>query len=59
MLRTVGGGYLLSVTADQLDAQMFERRIRDARAELEADQPARASELIARTYYEWVDFERA
>ena len=42
MLQTVGGGYLLSVAADQLDAELFQMRIQAGRGALDAGDPARA-----------------
>lgn len=45
-LRTVGGGYLLSVATGELDAEVFAERVRDGRRALEAGDPVRASELL-------------
>jgi hypothetical protein len=46
VLQTVGGGYLLSVAADQLDADVFQSQVKDARSALEADELSRAFDLI-------------
>ena len=45
-LRTVSGGYLLSINAGELDADVFAARVLDGRSALEAGEPARASDLI-------------
>jgi DNA-binding SARP family transcriptional activator/tetratricopeptide (TPR) repeat protein len=45
-LRTVSGGYLLSVGPDELDAEVFAERVRAGRRALEAHDPARARELL-------------
>ena len=52
-LRTVGGGYLLVVGADQLDAEVFAQRVRDGREALEHGDPARASELLGQALALW------
>ena len=53
VLQTVGGGYLLSVAADELDADVFQRRLQDARDVLDSDQPARALELLDEALALW------
>src|SRR6185437_9151118 len=45
MLRTVGGGYLLSVAPGELDTDVFEASMKQARTALESGKPARAAEL--------------
>jgi class 3 adenylate cyclase len=45
-LRTVGGGYLLSVGAGELDAHVFSTTVQDGRRALEAGDFARAIERI-------------
>ena len=42
-LRTVAGGYLLSVASDELDAEVFQRSVRDGRRALEEGDPTVAS----------------
>jgi DNA-binding SARP family transcriptional activator/tetratricopeptide (TPR) repeat protein len=42
-LRTVTGGYLLSVAPGELDAEVFAARVREGRRSLEADDPNDAS----------------
>jgi predicted ATPase/DNA-binding SARP family transcriptional activator len=45
-LRTTAGGYLLAVAPGELDADLFQTRIEDARRRLEDDVPTRAAELL-------------
>ena len=45
-LRTVSGGYLLDVHADELDAEVFAARFRDGRRALQEGDPAKARELL-------------
>ena len=45
-LRTVSGGYLLSIAPSELDADVFANRVREGRAALEAGYAARARELL-------------
>lgn len=52
-LRTVSGGYLLSVGPGELDAEVFAERLRDGRRALEGGEPARASELLAEALGLW------
>jgi predicted ATPase/DNA-binding SARP family transcriptional activator len=52
-LRTVSGGYLLLVGPGELDADVFADRLRDGRRALEEDEPARASELLAKALTLW------
>jgi predicted ATPase/DNA-binding SARP family transcriptional activator len=52
-IRTAGGGYLLSVGPGELDAQVFAKRVQDARRTLENDDPARASRLLAEALDLW------
>ena len=52
-IRTAGGGYLLSVGPGELDAQVFAKRLQDARRILENDDPARASRLLAEALDLW------
>ena len=46
VLVTRGGGYLLEVTPDQVDADRFEAEVAEARRVLAADDTARARELL-------------
>jgi predicted ATPase/DNA-binding SARP family transcriptional activator len=46
VLRTVNGGYLLSVAPGELDAAVFEARVVDGRRALDEGAPARAAELL-------------
>ena len=55
VLRTVGGGYLLKVEEGQLDAVVFEARIRESRLALDRGHPARATELLQSALTLWVD----
>jgi DNA-binding SARP family transcriptional activator len=52
-LRTVGGGYLLTVAPGELDADVFRARMREGRATLDAGDPARASELRGEALSLW------
>jgi predicted ATPase/DNA-binding SARP family transcriptional activator len=52
-LRTVSGGYLLSVAPQELDAQVFSERVREGRRVLEAGEPDRASGLLAAALELW------
>ena len=45
-LRTVGGGYLLSVAPGELDADAFRAAVRAGREALDAGDPGRASQLL-------------
>jgi DNA-binding SARP family transcriptional activator/tetratricopeptide (TPR) repeat protein len=45
-LRRVAGGYLLAVGAGELDADVFQMRIREGRRALEAREPARARDAL-------------
>jgi predicted ATPase/DNA-binding SARP family transcriptional activator len=45
-LRTVSGGYLLSVRSDELDAEVFAQRVREGRRALDEGDSARASRLL-------------
>ena len=53
VLRTVGGGYLLSVAAGALDADVFATRVQEGRAALEAGEPTDASELLGGALALW------
>jgi predicted ATPase/DNA-binding SARP family transcriptional activator len=52
-LRTVGGGYLLTVVPGELDAELFAERIRDGRRTLEQGDAAGASELLSEALALW------
>jgi predicted ATPase/DNA-binding SARP family transcriptional activator len=52
-LRTVSGGYLLDVHADELDAEVFAARYRDGRRALQAGDPAQARELLGDALGPW------
>lgn len=52
-LRTVSGGYVLSVARGELDAEVFELGIRDGRYALDAGEAERASELFSRALGLW------
>lgn len=45
-LRTVGGGYLLSIEPDELDAHRFAEHVAAGRSALDADDPAAACEEL-------------
>jgi len=53
VLRSVGGGYLLAVAPDQLDAELFGAGVRDGRAALDAGDPARATALLREALELW------
>ena len=53
MLRTVGGGYLLSVASGELDTDVFEASMKQARTALESGQHARAAELSSAALELW------
>ena len=53
LLRTVGGGYLLSLGADQLDADVFEARVQEGRYLLDAGDPSRAVGLLSAALELW------
>lgn len=52
-LRTVSGGYLLSIAPGELDVEAFEARLRDGRRALESGDPARARDLLAQALALW------
>ena len=52
-LRTVSGGYLLSIAPGELDVEAFEARLRDGRRALETGDPARARDLLAEALVLW------
>ena len=52
-LRTVRGGYLLSVEPGELDAERFAGSVREGRRALEVGEPARASELLTEGLAMW------
>ena len=52
-LRTVGGGYLLSVAPDELDAEVFQATVRAGRAALEDGDPAVASKRLSDALALW------
>jgi DNA-binding SARP family transcriptional activator len=45
-LRTVGGGYLLTVEPDELDSSVFERRVEEGRRALETGDARRGREVL-------------
>jgi predicted ATPase/DNA-binding SARP family transcriptional activator len=53
VLRTVSGGYLLSVAAGQLDADVFQAGLTSGRALLRAGDPAGASEALSAALGLW------
>jgi predicted ATPase/DNA-binding SARP family transcriptional activator len=53
VLRTVSGGYVLSVGPGELDAEVFADRVRDGRRGLADGNPARASELLTEALGMW------
>jgi len=53
LIRTVSGGYMLSIGPDQLDAELFQARVQDGRRALEAGEPAHASELLEGALQLW------
>jgi len=52
-IRTVGGGYLLSLAPDELDAELFAERVRDGRRALEHGDADRAAELLNQALALW------
>jgi predicted ATPase/DNA-binding SARP family transcriptional activator len=52
-LRTVSGGYLLSIAAGELDADVFVSHVRVGQGALDAGEPARAVELLAEALALW------
>jgi predicted ATPase/DNA-binding SARP family transcriptional activator len=52
-LRTVSGGYMLSLAPGELDAWVFAERVREGRGALGAGDPARASELLGAALGLW------
>ena len=53
VLRTVSGGYLLTVEPGELDADVFSQRVRDGRRALEDSDPVRASQLVGEALELW------
>ena len=53
VLRTVGGGYMLSVPTGELDAEVFAVLVRDGCSELDAGRPAKAAELLSSALALW------
>ncbi len=45
-VRTVSGGYMLSIEPGELDADVFSARVQDGRRALDAGDPTRAAELL-------------
>jgi predicted ATPase/DNA-binding SARP family transcriptional activator len=52
-LRTVGGGYLLSVEPGELDSELFAEGVVEGRRALEAGEPERAAGLLAQALGLW------
>src|SRR6201999_3365158 len=52
-LETHGRGYLLSAASDEVDADRFDGLAAEGRRELEAGDPTRAAELLARALNLW------
>ena len=52
-LRTVSGGYMLSLAPGELDAWVFAERVREGRRALDAGDPAPASELLSAALGLW------
>jgi DNA-binding SARP family transcriptional activator/tetratricopeptide (TPR) repeat protein len=52
-LRTVGGGYLLEVPPNELDAELFRARVRDGQRALDENQPAAAARLLSEALELW------
>ena len=52
-IRTVGGGYLLSLAPGELDAELFEERVRDGRRMLEQGDATGAGELLNQALALW------
>lgn len=53
LLRTVSGGYVLSIAPGELDAETFADRVRQGRHALEMDEPVRAAELLREALDLW------
>ena len=53
LLRTVGGGYMLSVGPGELDAEVFATSVHDAQLSLDAGDPQRTRELLAEALSLW------
>lgn len=53
ILRTVGGGYLLSVAPGELDTDVFEASMKQARTALDSGQHGRAAELSSAALALW------
>jgi DNA-binding SARP family transcriptional activator/tetratricopeptide (TPR) repeat protein len=53
VLRTVSGGYLLTVRPGELDADVFQARVQDGRQALTEGDPARAGELLRNALDLW------
>ena len=53
VLRTVSGGYLLSISSDELDAEQFDALVREGRDALEAGDAARARERLRAALALW------
>jgi len=53
LVRTVGGGYLLSVAPGELDADVFADAVERGRQTLDAQEPARAVELLSEALALW------
>jgi predicted ATPase/DNA-binding SARP family transcriptional activator len=52
-LRTVAGGYLLSIGPGELDADVFSAAVQDGRRALDGGDPARAAELLRSALSLW------
>jgi DNA-binding SARP family transcriptional activator len=53
VLRRVAGGYLLAVGPGELDAEVFQARVRDGRRALEAGEARRAREVLVKALGMW------
>jgi predicted ATPase/DNA-binding SARP family transcriptional activator len=53
LLRTTGGGYLLAVTPDEVDAAVFEKRVNEGRQALAAGDAAQAARLLREALAMW------
>ncbi len=53
VLRTVGGGYLLTVAPGELDADVFSEGVRDGRRAVAENDPARACHLLSDALALW------
>ncbi len=53
VLRTTAGGYLLTVRAGELDADVFEARVEEGRRTLQAGEAARARETLREALQLW------